>query len=132
LINTIATLVLFALVFCVLTGNWLTGILAGVLVLLVSNLYNVLWRIQDFERWEIFSNGVKLGYDPRGELKFIRFSEIQDVRLSKGLTGEVVVIDLGKRKLKYKYGDQREVFELIRERFEAFQTIQRTPPETAK
>ena len=128
LINTTSTLVVFTLVFWVLTDDLLVGVLAGVLVLGVSNLYNVLWRIKEFERWEIFSNGVKLGYDPRGQLKFIKFSDIQGLRVSRGPFGEVLVIDMGKRRLRYKYTAQSEVFDLLRERYEAFKSIKGPSP----
>jgi hypothetical protein len=97
------------------------------LILLVSNLSNVLWRIRDFERWEIFSNGVKLGYDPKGKLKFIRFSDIRSLTVHKGFRGDVLVIDVGNRRLRFPYRHNKDVFDLLLRKYEAFQEIQRVP-----
>ena len=127
LLNTVATLVIFVLVFRVLTGEYLTGLIAGLLVLMASNLTNVLWRIRDFQRWEIFSNGVRLGYDPRGELSFVRFSDIEHMGTSKGLRGNMFTMKVGGRKLKYPYKHNRDTFDLLRRKYEAFEEIQRSP-----
>jgi hypothetical protein len=127
LLNTIGTLVIAIGLFYFLTGDIFIGIVAGLLILIVSNLSNVLWRIRDFERWEIFSNGVKLGYDPRGRLKFIRFSDIMSLTVHKGFRGDVLVIDVGERRLRFPYGQNRDVFDLLLRKYEAFQEIQRVP-----
>jgi hypothetical protein len=127
LLNTIATLVIFVVVFYLMTDQFLTGLLAGLLVLMASNLGNVLWRIRDFERWEIFSNGVRLGYDPRGELQFVRFSDIEHLGVQKGFRGEVFVLSVGGRKLKYPYRYNKDVFDLLRRKYDAFQDIQKVP-----
>ena len=127
LLNTLITLIVFVVVFYLLTDSLFIGLTAGLLVLIVSNLSNVLWKIRDFERWEIFSNGVKLGYDPQGKVKFIRFSDIRSIEVKRGLVGEVIVIDLGRRKLKYSYKSNREMFDLLRTKYEAFNEIQRAP-----
>ena len=112
LLNTLATLVIFVVVFYLLTGQFLTGLLAGLLVLMASNLGNVLWRIKDFERWEIFSNGVKLGYD---------------LGIQKGIRGEVLILEVKGRKLKYPYKYNKDIFDLLRRKYDAFQEIQRSP-----
>ena len=127
LLNTFATLVVFVLVFYLLTGDVFIGLVAGLLVLIVSNLSNVLWKIRDFERWEIFSNGVKLGYDPQGKVKFLRFSDIKGLRVRKSLRRDVMVIDIGVRRLKYPYKQNKDVFDLLRIKYDAFQEIQRSP-----
>jgi hypothetical protein len=127
LLNTFATLVVFVLVFYLLTGEIFIGLVAGLLVLIVSNLSNVLWKIRDFERWEIFSNGVKLGYDPQGKVKFLRFSDIKGLYVRKGLRGDVMVIDLGDRRLKFPYKHNKDVFDLLQMKYNAFQEIQRSP-----
>ena len=127
LLNTFATLIVFVLVFYLLTGEVFIGLVAGLLVLIVSNLSNVLWKIRDFERWEIFSNGVKLGYDPQGKVKFLRFSDIKGLRVRKGLQGDVMVIDIGVRRLKYPYKQNKDVFDLLQIKYDAFQEIQRSP-----
>jgi len=93
----------------------------------VSNLSNAMWRINDFERWEIFSNGVNLGYDPKGRVKFVRFSDIRSISLDKGLRRQVMVIELGDRKLRYPYDDNREMFDLLMRKYRAFEDIQRSP-----
>ena len=125
LLNTIATLVVFVVVFYLLTGEVFIGLVAGLLVLIVSNLSNVLWKIRDFERWEIFSNGVKLGYDPQGKIRFLRFSDIQGIEVRRGLRGNMLVIDLGERRLRYPYKQNRDAFDLLQHKYEAFQRIQR-------
>jgi len=130
LLNTVATILIFTLVFYYLTRSWFVGLLGGLLILLVSNLYNVLWKIREFERWEIFSNGVRLGDDPRGKAKFIRFSDIKGIDIRQGVVGEVFVIDLGRRRLKYDYAANREVLDLVRKRYIAFMAI--THPESVK
>jgi hypothetical protein len=127
LLNTIATLIIFVVVFYLITGEVFIGLVAGMLVLIVSNLSNVLWKIRDFERWEIFSNGVKLGYDPKGKVKFVRFSDIEGLEVRKGLRGEVMIIDLGDRKIKYPYRYNKDVFDLLQHKYDAFQEIQRAP-----
>ena len=127
LLNTIATLVVFVVVFYVLTGEMFIGLVAGLLVLIVSNLSNVLWKIRDFERWEIFSNGVKLGYDPQGKVRFLRFSDIEGIEVRRGLRGEVLVIDLGARRLRYPYRENRNAFDMLKHKYEAFKRIQRSP-----
>jgi hypothetical protein len=127
LLNTIGTLVIAIALFYYLTGDILIGIVASMLILLVSNLSNVLWRIRDFERWEIFSNGVKLGYDPKGKLKFIRFSDIRSLTVHKGFRGDVLVIDVGERRLRFPYRYNKNVFDLLVRKYEAFQEIQRVP-----
>jgi len=127
LINTFATLVVFVLVFYLLTGQVFIGLVAGLLVLIVSNLSNVLTKIRDFERWEIFSNGVKLGYDPQAKIKFLRFSDIKGMEVKKSLRGDVMVIDLGNRRLKYPYKFNKDVFDLLRMKYKDFQEIQRSP-----
>lgn len=127
LLNTIATLVLFVVVFYAITGNYFIGLVAGLLVLTVSNMTNAVWRIRDIERWEIFSNGVKLGYDPRGRLKFVRFADIRGLDVRKGLMGRVVVMDLGDRKLRFPYDQNRDVFDLLRHKYASFQEIQKSP-----
>ncbi|MCJ2540366.1 MAG: hypothetical protein LN414_03735, partial [Candidatus Thermoplasmatota archaeon] len=58
LLNSLATLVLCTIVFYLITGDLFIGIVVGLLVLTASNLSNALWKIREFERWEIFSNGV--------------------------------------------------------------------------
>jgi hypothetical protein len=127
LLNSIATLVVCTLVFWLITGQLFVGIVAGLLVLTVSNLSNALWKIREFERWEIFSNGVKLGYDPKGELKFVRFTDIQDISVQKGFRGEFLVVDLGDRKLKYPYGQNKDMFDLLQHKYRAFEEIQKAP-----
>ena len=127
LLNTLATLVIFVVVFYFLTDQLLTGLLAGLLVLMASNLGNMLWRIRDFERWEIFSNGVKLGYDPRGELQFVRFSDIENLGVQKGFRGEVLVLEVKGRRLRYSYKYNKDIFDLLRRKYDAFQEIQRSP-----
>ncbi len=127
LINTFATLVVFVLVFYLLTGQVFIGLVAGLLVLIVSNLSNVLTKIRDFERWEIFSNGVKLGYDPQGKVKFLRFSDIKGMEVKKTLRGDLMVIDIGTRRLKYQYKHNKDVFDLLRMKYKDFQDIQRSP-----
>lgn len=127
LLNTIATLIVFVLVFYLITGEVFIGLVAGLLVLIVSNLSNVLWKIRDFERWEIFSNGVKLGYDPQGKVKFLRFSDINGLYVRKGLRGDLMVIDLGDRRLKFPYRYNKDVFDLLQMKYNAFQDIQMSP-----
>jgi hypothetical protein len=127
LLNTFATLVVFVLVFYLITGEVFIGLVAGLLVLIVSNLSNVLWKIRDFERWEIFSNGIKLGYDPQGKVKFLRFSDIRALEVRKGLRGDVMIIDTGDRRLKYPYKYNKDVFDLLKMKYNAFQEIQRSP-----
>ncbi len=130
LLNTVATLLIFTFVFYFLTKSWLVGLLGGLLVLLVSNLYNVLWKIRQFERWEIFSNGVRLGDDPQGKARFLRFSDIRGIDIRPGLISEVFVIDLGRHRLKYDYAANREVLDIVRKRYIAFMAI--THPEGVK
>lgn len=127
LLNTFATLAVFVLVFYLITGEVFIGLVAGLLVLIVSNLSNVLWKIRDFERWEIFSNGVKLGYDPQGKVKFLRFSDIERLEVRKGLRGDVLVIHTGDRRLKYPYKYNKDTFDLLQMKYDAFQEIQRSP-----
>ncbi len=127
LLNSIATLVVCTIVFYLITGELFIGLVAGLLVLTVSNLSNALWKIKEFERWEIFSNGVKLGYDPQGKAKFVRFSDIQGMEVQKGFRGEVMVIDLGDRKLSYPYQHNKEMFDLLQHKYQAFQEIQMSP-----
>jgi hypothetical protein len=127
LLNTIATLVLFVVIFYVLTDNYFIGLVAGLLVLTVSNMTNAVWRIRDFERWEIFSNGVKLGYNPGGQLKFVRFADIRTIEVRKGLRGQVVVMDLGNRRLRFPYDQNKDVFDLLRHKYASFQEIQKSP-----
>jgi hypothetical protein len=127
LLNSVATLAVCILVFYMITGRVFIGIVAGLLVLTVSNLSNALWKIKEFERWEIFSNGVKLGYDPQGKAKFVRFADIRDISVQKGFRGEVVVIDLEGRKLRYPYQQNAEMFDLLRHKYRAFQDIQISP-----
>jgi len=127
LLNSIATLAVCIIVFYVITGELFIGIVAGLLVLTVSNLSNALWKIREFERWEIFSNGVKLGYDPKGKAKFVRFADIRDISVTKGFRGEVIVIDLGDRKLKYPYGQNKDMFDLLQLKYRSFQEIQKSP-----
>ncbi len=128
LVNTTATIVLFSVVFYLITDNPLIGVLGGLLVLGVSNLYNVLWRIREFERWEVFSNGVRLGYDPQGRTKFIKFSQITDIQIRDGALGEVFVIHMGRKRLRYRYDDNREVLDLLRKRYIAYSAIHRNAP----
>ena len=128
LLNSIATLAVCIVVFYLITGEVFIGIVAGLLVLTVSNLSNALWKIKEFERWEIFSNGVKLGYDPQGKAKFVRFADIRDISVQKGFRGEVVVIDVEGRKLRYPYQQNAEMFDLLRHKYRAFQDIQMSPP----
>ena len=45
----------------------------------------------------------------------------------KGIRGEVMVIHLKDRKLKYPYRHNKEVFDLLQHKYEAFQEIQRSP-----
>ena len=71
--------------------------------------------------------GVKLGYDPKGDVKFVRFSDIERLEVRKGIRGEVMVIHLKDRKLKYPYRHNKEVFDLLQHKYEAFQEIQRSP-----
>ena len=130
LLNTVVTILIFTLVFYFLTRSWFVGLLGGLLVLLVSNLYNVLWKIREFERWEIFSNGVRLGDDPQGKARFLRFSDIRGIDIRQGLVGEVFVIDLGRRHLRYDYAANREVLDIVRKRYIAFMAI--THPEGIK
>lgn len=130
LLNSVATLVVCTIVFYLITGELFIGIVAGLLVITVSNLSNALWKIREFERWEIFSNGVKLGYDPQGKAKFVRFADIQDISVQKGFRGEVIVIDLGDRKLRYPYSQNRDMFDLLQHKYRAFQEIQRAPVPT--
>ncbi len=127
LINTFATIVVFVLVFYLLTGGVFIGLVAGLLVLIVSNLSNVLTKIKDFERWEIFSNGVKLGYDPQAKIKFLRFSDIKGMAVKKSLRGDMMVIDIGDRSLKYPYKQNKDVFDLLQMKYKDFQEIQRSP-----
>lgn len=127
LLNSIATLVVCTIVFYLITGELFIGIVAGLLVLTVSNLSNALWKIKEFERWEIFSNGVKLGYDPQGKVKFVRFSDIQDITVAKGFRGETIIIDLGDRKLRYPYSQNKDMFDLLQYKYRAFQEIQLSP-----
>jgi hypothetical protein len=127
LLNSAATLLVCAAVFYLLTGELFIGIVAGLLVLTVSNLSNALWKIKEFERWEIFSNGVKLGYDPKGEAKFVRFADIKNISVEKGLRGEVLAIDLGDRKLKYPYQQNKDMFDLLQHKYRSFEKIQRSP-----
>lgn len=127
LLNSLATLVLCTIVFYLITGDLFIGIVVGLLVLTVSNLSNALWKIREFERWEIFSNGVKLGYDPKGKVKYVRFADIQDISVQKGFRGEVLVIDLGDRKLRYPYRQNKDMFDLLQHKYKAFQEIQKSP-----
>jgi hypothetical protein len=127
LLNSVATLVVCTVVFYLITGELFIGIVAGLLVLTVSNLSNALWRIKELERWEIFSNGVKLGYDPRGTAKFVRFSDIEDISVVRGFRGETIVIDLGGRKLRYPYRQNKDMFDLLQHKYRAFQDIQLSP-----
>jgi len=130
LLNSIATLVVCTIVFHLITGDLFIGILAGLLVITVSNLSNALLKIKEFERWEIFSNGVKLGYDPLGKAKFVRFADIQDISVLKGFRGEVIVIDMGDRKLRYPYRQNKDMFDLLQHKYRSFQQIQRAPVPT--
>jgi len=123
LLNTAVTFVLFTSVFYLITRNPIIGVLGGLLVLGVSNLYIVLLRVREFERWEIFSNGVRLGYDPQGRAKFIKFSEITDIQIQPGLVGESFVIHMGRRRLRYSYEENREVLDLLRKRYIAYTSI---------
>ena len=123
LVNTTVTFVLFTSVFYLITRNPIIGVLGGLLVLGVSNLYVVLLRVREFERWEVFSNGVRLGYDPQGRTKFIKFSEITDIQIRPGLVGETFVIHLGRRRLRYRYDENREVLDLLRKRYIAYTSI---------
>ena len=127
LLNSVATLVVCTIVFYLITEELFIGIVAGLLVLTVSNLSNALWKIREFERWEIFSNGVKLGYDPKGKAKFVRFADIQDISVQKGFSGEVIVIDLGDRKVRYPYRQNKDMFDLLQHKYRAFQEIQKAP-----
>jgi hypothetical protein len=130
LLNSVATLAVCTIVFYLITGQVFVGIVAGLLVLTVSNLSNALWKIKEFERWEIFSNGVKLGYDPKGKAKFVRFADIRGISVQGGLRGEVMVIDLGDRSLRYPYNQNRDMFDLLQHKYAAFQEIQRSPATT--
>jgi len=127
LLNSIATLVVCTIVFYLITERLFIGIVAGLLVLTVSNLSNALWKIREFERWEIFSNGVKLGYDPQGRAKFVRFSDIRSISLQRGFRGQVVVIDLGDRRLRYPYQQNKDMFDLLQHKYRAFEEIQMSP-----
>ena len=127
LLNSIATLAVCTMVFYLIAGELFIGIVAGLLVLTVSNLSNALWKIREFERWEIFSNGVKLGYDPKGKAKFVRFADIRDISFQRGFRGEVIVIDLGDRKLKYPYDQNKDMFDLLQHKYTSFQEIQKAP-----
>ncbi len=123
LVNTTVTFILFTSVFYLITRNPIIGVLGGLLVLGVSNLYIVLLRVREFERWEIFSNGVRLGYDPQGRTKFIKFSDITDIQIRPGLVGETFIIQMGRRRLRYKYDENREVLDLLRKRYIAYNSI---------
>ena len=127
LLNTIATMTIIVIVFYLITKEIFIGLVAGLLVLTVSNLSNVMWKIRAFERWEIFSNGVKLGYDPRGKLTFVRFSDIDSLEVHRGFRGDILVMDLGGRKLRYRYQDNKDVFDLLRHKYDSFQEIQKSP-----
>jgi hypothetical protein len=123
LVNTTVTFILFTSVFYLITRNPIIGVLGGLLVLGVSNLYVVLLRVREFERWEVFSNGVRLGYDPQGRSKFIKFSEITDIQIRPGLVGESFIIHMGRRRLRYRYEENREVLDLLRKRYIAYTSI---------
>jgi hypothetical protein len=127
LLNSAATLSVCIIVFYVITEQLFIGIVAGLLVLIVSNMSNALWKIREFERWEIFSNGVKLGCDPKGKIKFVRFADIRDISVMKGFRGEVLVIDLGDRKIRYPLNQNKDMFALLQHKFNAFQKIQKSP-----
>ncbi len=124
LLNTVLTVVAIVVVFTYITGDPFVGLVAALLVLTVSNLPNVLWRIHDFQRWEIFSNGVNLGFDPRGEMAFVPFSEIRSIGVEKGLRGEVLVIEMGSRRMRYAYGPNKDTFDLLRRKYAAYCELQ--------
>lgn len=92
--NTAATIIICSLIFYAMDLNLVMGIIAGVLLAMVSNLHLTLSRVTRASRWEVYKNRVVMPLGLRGGERTIEFEDIEVIERQSGMAGETVVIHL--------------------------------------
>jgi len=107
--NSAATILVCVAIFYLLKQPLYIGIITGLLILLVSNLYQTMNRISQTHRWEIYTGSVVVPASGLGKKQKLEFSGIESMAKEGGLLGERLVIVLrdGKRMNFYLQGQER-------------------------
>jgi len=90
--NSAATILVCVAIFYVLRQPIYIGIITGLLILLVSNLYQTMNRISQTHRWEIYTDRVVVPASGMGKQVRIAFADIESIVRTKGPLGEKLVI----------------------------------------
>ena len=90
--NSAATILVCVGVFYVLKQPIYIGIITGLLILLVSNLYQTMNRISQTHRWEIYTDRVVIPASGMGKQLRVQFSDIESMVRVKGPLGGKLVI----------------------------------------
>ncbi len=92
--NSALTIIICAVVVYLLHLPLLIGIVLGLLILLVSNIQQTMWRMGRATRWEVFRNMVVIPSRTSSGRREIHFEDIASVQRHKSLVEERVVLKL--------------------------------------
>lgn len=107
--NSAATILVCVAIFYILGQPIYIGIITGLLILLVSNLYQTMNRISQTHRWEIYTDRVVIPASGFGKKRTLAFSAVQSMAVRRGFLGGrlLVVLRDGKHMSFYLQGQER-------------------------
>ncbi len=85
--NSAATILVCVVVFYVLRQPIYIGIITGLLILLVSNLYQTMNRISQTNRWEIYTDHVVIPASGMGKTVSLPYSDVESMERVRGPLG---------------------------------------------
>jgi hypothetical protein len=134
--NSAATILVCVAIFYVLGQPIYIGIITGLLILLVSNLYQTMNRINQTHRWEIYTDRVVIPASGFGKKRTLAFSTIESMTRERGFLGGrlVVVLKGGKHVGFYLQGQERimQTLEKTYSQYSAARSADVVPPEDAR
>ncbi len=92
--NSAVTIIICAVVVYLLDLPLFLGIVLGLLILLVSNVQQTMWRMGRATRWEVFRNMVVIPSRTHSGRREIMFEDIASVDRHRTMVGEQVVLRL--------------------------------------
>jgi len=127
-LNSALTIIICAAIVYLLDLPLLIGIILGLLILLVSNIQQTMWRMGRATRWEVFRNMVVIPSRTVSGRREIRFEDIESVQRHKSLVEEQLVLKMRDGStLTFTVEEQERPLSALETAFRNY-TLSRAPP----
>ncbi len=105
--NSAVTILVCVLIFYLLDISLFIGIVMGLLILMLSNILQTLYRVTKTQRWEVYKDRAVMPKSLSGGAFTVHFSDIEAMERRGGISGERLVITLrGGRRLSFDLSGQ--------------------------